>query len=118
MESAAQEFPRDLRGRNAVLTKLLRLMDNAGYRPRIHLTSRMQRRGTRTDRQIVDALLDDLLGIEAPLETRRLLTKHLTAERELLGIDGGELLNHLHESERLLRRLAHLILSLPEAQLG
>ena len=118
MESAAQEFPRDLRGRNAVLTKLLRLMDSAGYRPHIHLTSRMQRRGTRTDRQIVDALLDDLLGIEAPLETRQLLTEHLRTEREQLGIEGGQLLEHLHAAERLLRRLAHLILSLPEAQLG
>ena len=118
MEPNPEEFPRDLRGRNDVLTRLLRLMDKSGYQPRIHLTSRMQRRGTRTDRQIVDALLDDLLGIEAPLETRQLLTEHLRAEREQLGIEGGELLEHLHASERLLRRLAHLILSLPEAQLG
>jgi hypothetical protein len=118
MEAAAEDSPRDNRGRNDVLTKLLRLMDNAGYQPRIHLTSRMQRRGTRTDGQIVDALLDDLLGIEAPFETRQLLTEHLRAERKRLGIDDGELLAHLHASERLLRRLAHLILSLPEAQLG
>ncbi len=118
MEPAAEEVPRDRRGRNDVLTKLLGLMEKTGYQPRIHLTSRMQRRGTRTDRQIVDALLDDLLAIEAPRETRELLIEHLRSEREQLGIEGGDLLNHLHAAERLLRRLAHLILSLPEAQLG
>jgi hypothetical protein len=39
-------------------------------------------------------------------------------ERNQLKVADGKLLDQRGDSERILRRLAHLILSLPEAQLG
>jgi hypothetical protein len=45
------------------------------------------------------------------------LARFLAEERASLGVADGKLLEHQPEAERLLRRLAHLILSLPEAQL-
>lgn len=109
---------RAARSRVSVVRKILKLMDSTGYRPRLNLTARLTRRHVATDREIVDRLCDELLAIEAPLETRRMLTAFLHKERELLGRDQGELQAGNPEFEHLLRRLAHLILSLPEAQLG
>jgi hypothetical protein len=100
------------------LERLVQLMDKIGYRPRIHLCARLARRGLATDQQIVDALLDDLLAIEAPPETRAMLIEVLARERRALGLAEGELLTSLPHGELVLRALAHRILSLPEAQLG
>jgi hypothetical protein len=46
------------------------------------------------------------------------LQAFLASERKERKIADGKLLDRGGESERILRRLAHLILSLPEAQLG
>ena len=47
------------------------------------------------------------------------LSDFMVRERAALGVTDGELFkrDHAVEAEKLLRRLAHLILSLPEAQL-
>lgn len=100
------------------LEQLVQLMDEIGYRPRMHLCARLARRGLVTDQEIVDAMLEDLLAIEAPAETRQMLFEALGRERRALGLDEGELLTYLPHGELVLRRLAHRILSLPEAQLG
>jgi hypothetical protein len=42
----------------------------------------------------------------------------LAGERVMLGLRDGEFLKGGAPAERVLRRMAHLILSLPEAQLG
>jgi uncharacterized protein DUF1800 len=111
-DSKAQRRP------DGVLFKIMRAMDNADYRPRLNLSARLRLAGARGDRAIVDRLCDHLLAIEAPVETRRMLTAYLRAERKQLGIEDGPLLRAGPPAEHLLRRLAHLILSLPEAQLG
>ncbi|MBL8860972.1 MAG: hypothetical protein JNK02_03090, partial [Planctomycetes bacterium] len=63
-------------------------------------------------------LLDELLAIQAPADTRARLRAFLAAERQQLGLADGALLTIGGQAERVLRRMAHLILSLPEAQLG
>jgi len=69
------------------------------------------------DAEIVAALLDAWLAIEPPAHLKGLLLEHIAREREELDL-GTEPLLQCAEAEGLLRRLAHLIYSLPEAQLG
>ena len=98
----------------------LRKMEKAlgrNYAPQLNLTWRFSRADARTDRELADALLDGLLAIDAPESTRRALAGRLAADREALEIEEGELFEHAVVCEDLLRRLAHLVLSLPEAQL-
>ena len=62
-------------------------------------------------------MLDDLLAIRAPDDTRAKMRAFVAHEREALKVEDGKLLDAGSEAEHLLRRLAHLVLSLPEAQL-
>jgi uncharacterized protein (DUF1800 family) len=82
----------------------------------LNLTARLKRLGASTDAEIVDALLSELLAVDASDASRRDMQAFLASERERLGAREGELLS-ARDGEQLLRCLAHLILSLPEAQL-
>ncbi|MCP3920912.1 MAG: DUF1800 domain-containing protein [bacterium] len=114
-EQMVPESPRSAEQRkNSELTRLLRGLDRAGYRPRVHFAFRIGKLRLRTDEEVVDYLLDELLAIEPPAETRAMLVAHFAREREDAGL-GRKLPRG--SGERLLRRVAHLILSLPEAQL-
>ena len=99
------------------LARLLRIVDGAGYAPALNLSERVRRGKARTDREIVDLLCDGLLAIDAPVETRRMLVVVLRGAREELGAKEGRLHKAGPQAEHTLRRLAHVILSLPEAQL-
>ena len=59
-----------------------------------------------------------ILGVAVSSETREGLVDVLRSEREAAGIGEGELLDKPWSAERVLRRLAHVVLSLPEAQLN
>jgi hypothetical protein len=98
--------------------RALKRLELSGWGPTINFTSRMQRAGATTDAQIVARMLDELLAIEAPRDTHQSLTEYLARERALLDVRDGHLFDAGAGGEKLLRRLAHLILSLPEAQLG
>lgn len=95
----------------------LRRAQDSGWTPAINFTARMTRLHVATDEQIADRMLDDLLAIHAPAETRERTISFLINERVQRSIRDGHLLDAGPEAERVLRRLAHLILSLPEAQL-
>jgi hypothetical protein len=82
------------------------------------LASRLRRRGLSTDAEIARDLAEELLAIAPPPETLGTLESFLRDERQLWGAEDGFLLSIGTEAEHILRRLAHLILSLPEAQLG
>jgi uncharacterized protein (DUF1800 family) len=117
--SMDQAGPRNARKQSkSEFSKMAEQVSRFGYQPRINLTVRLQRRGVRTDAQIVAHLLADLLAIEAPDETHTMLIEYIADERHARSIRAVRLLDAGAESERLLRQLAHLILSLPEAQLG
>ncbi len=98
--------------------RALKRLELSGWGPTINFTSRMQRAGAKSDSEIVDRMLDELLAIRAPEDTHRNLTEYLARERALLDVRDGSLFDAGAGAEKLLRRLAHLILSLPEAQLG
>jgi hypothetical protein len=84
----------------------------------LNLVSRLRRRGISRDADIARELAEELLAIAPPPETLRALESFLRQERQLWGAADGALLSIGSEAEHILRRLAHLVLSLPEAQLG
>jgi uncharacterized protein (DUF1800 family) len=98
--------------------EILRRIEGSGWSSALNFRVRLERADARTDAQIVDRMLDDLLAIDAPADTRAKLRAFVASQRKELEIADGKLLDQRGDSERILRRLAHLILSLPEAQLG
>jgi hypothetical protein len=104
--------------RNLGRLRELKRFSNQTWSARINFTARMKRLEARSDGKITRAMLADLLAIEAPPETRRAMTTLLTRERKAAGLEKNKLLAHPGICEPILRRLAHLILSLPEAQLN
>lgn len=109
-EAIEQAFPRELR--------TLRAFGESRYRPRINLTSRVVRYGARVDQRVVDFLIEELLATEVEEPARDLLIEYLASERAAAEIEEGAWETAGLEGEALLRRLAHLILSLAEAQLS
>lgn len=88
------------------------------YYPRINLTARVSRVGLSSDGEIIDFLADELLPIALTPLSRAALVEFLENERRQLDVDDGRLLGAGVKAEGVLRRLAHLILSLPEAQVS
>ncbi len=107
-----------LKGAGSVAYQALRRVQDSGWAPNLNFSARLERLGARTDREIVERMLDDLLAIEAPADTLQKLRDFLANERAALSLADGHLFEARAEAEKVLRRLAHLILSLPEAQLG
>lgn len=95
----------------------LRRAQDSGWTPAVNFTARMRRLHLADDEEIVDRMLDDLLAISAPSDTRAKMLAFVTNERVQMSVRHGHLLDGGPQAERVLRRLAHLILSLPEAQL-
>ena len=87
------------------------------YRPSLNLSARCARAGAAGDAAILGHLCSELLAVEVTAPSRAVLARFLAQERGSLGVADGKLLEHQPGAEKLLRRLAHLILSLPEAQL-
>lgn len=100
--------------------ELGRLVNALGsdYHPTLNLTFRFQRNEVVGDNRIVSRMLDDLLAIEAPADTQARMLKHFKTAREEAGLSEENFLDDPDRAEVVLRSLAHLILSLPEAQLG
>jgi uncharacterized protein (DUF1800 family) len=98
--------------------EVLKRIEGSGWYPLLNLRVRMEKAGAATDAQIADRMLDELLAIPVPADTRARIREFLAAERKELKVEDGALLSTGGNAERVLRRMAHLILSLPEAQLG
>lgn len=96
----------------------LRQMDSGRWRRTLDLRGRCRAAGATDDAAIVDRLAQDLLAVDLSPEARVALVDYLRSEREALGIAEGKLLDKKAYGESELRQLAHLILSLPEAQLN
>jgi hypothetical protein len=116
--SAAVEKEKKARNQGNLMAKVARVIGSGGHHPRISLGARLFRSGASSDREIVEFMCSSLLAIDTPLETRRMLVAALRIDREAQGIKPGNLVKKNEAAEQVLRRLAHLILSLPEAQLG
>lgn len=94
-----------------------RLLDKINYMPRVYLAARLERRGATSDARIADELLEDLLGVEPPPETRAWVEAEVERIRAQLGVDEDALVEAGARAEPSLRALAHEILALPEGQL-
>jgi hypothetical protein len=107
------------RSRRRDLGDLRRLRDfeRSDWRPRVNLSAPVRRSGAASDREIVRELTGRLLAVDVDPETREGIVRILEAERAERSIAEGELFDHPWDAEELLRELAHVILSLPEAQL-
>ncbi len=116
-EREERAFEKELGGTRGSFPRVVRVLEKIGYVPNLNLTARLSRTTARSDREIVIVLAEELLAIEPPVETLARLARDLARERELLDVPEGELLSGRVDPEPLLRRLAHLVLSLPEAQL-
>ncbi len=107
-----------LKGAGSIAYQALRKVQDAGWAPNLNFSARLQHLGAKTDAEIVGCMLEDLLAVPAPPDTRARLESFLAGERVVLGSRDGHLFEAGFDAELVLRRLAHLILSLPEAQLG
>ena len=109
MREALQPLGRQYRGMGALM--------RGGWEPNVSLTLRLRRRGARSEAECVDELLHDLLSVAPTPSTRAELIEHVERGRTARELEPGRLLFGGRRSEELLRETAHLILSLPEAQL-
>ncbi|MEM9382439.1 MAG: DUF1800 domain-containing protein [Planctomycetota bacterium] len=99
------------------VARLAKLLQRAEYEYEAYLTHRLVRARARDDESAVRVLASTLLAIEPPDETLAMLERQLEQLRDDFDIDEDGLARSRRKSERVLRQLAHLILSLPEAQL-
>jgi uncharacterized protein (DUF1800 family) len=106
-----------MKGAGSLAYQALRRVQDAGWAPNLNFSARLARAGAKSDAEIVGSMLDDLLAVPAPADTRERLESFLAGERVLLDRKNGHLLEAGFDAELVLRRLAHLVLSLPEAQL-
>ena len=93
-------------------------MEAARWRRDLDLRERCRASGATSDQQIVDRLAADLLAVEISPEARAAMLEYVRAERSAKEIPEGQLLEKKGYGESILRQTAHLILSLPEAQLN
>ena len=93
-------------------------MESSRWRRDLDLRDRCRTSGATSDTAIVDRLAADLLAVDLSPEARIALVDYVRGERVSLGIDEGQLLEKKAYGESTCRELAHLILSLPEAQLN
>ena len=100
------------------LNGMKRLLSSDHYWPRINLGARCREAGATHDAAIVEFLCGELLAVEATAPSRAALSSFLEAQRAELDVSDGALLSAGPDSERTLRKLAHLVLSLPEANLN
>ena len=116
MEGAGVEGPDEGGG---LFERALKAMDRLGWSPRIHLGARIKHRGARSDAEVVDALCEELLAIQVEPGPRAELVAWLESARASASLPEGGYMDRgsVEDGEAILRRLAHLILSLPEAQL-
>ncbi len=126
MEAPADESEKPVKAsrRASDLVRAMRSLRNKAKRrkftpPATHLRRTIALQEPTSDLEVVQGALRELLAIEPPAETTLGLVEFLKSEREALDLPEERfLIKGGRDAERILRRLAHLILSLPEAQLG
>lgn len=109
-ESAASPLHPDVRRMQVAL-------GDFEWKPRHKLGPELVSLGLRGDAEIADWLLDDWLSVPPTPETRALMRELLASERAAVGLEAGELLDDADAFDACMRRFAHLVFSLPEAQL-
>ena len=110
----------ELVSRNAMektVHRLGHLIFPADWDATTSLADRLRDAGATSDEAIVAWMVEELLAITPPVATHDLLLDFLAQERSLRGLGRTPLLD-TDGRDLVLRRLAHMLFSLPEAQLG
>lgn len=94
----------------------IRTIQERGFQAEIGLVKLVEDSGARSDVDVARMLLARILAVPVEDAMVKEPAAWLTREREARGIAAGRILESEH-AEDLLRRFAHLVLSLPEAQL-
>jgi uncharacterized protein (DUF1800 family) len=94
----------------------LRFVQACGWQPALSMTAKVKAAGKSRDEEIVNWMVNDLLAIPYSPDIAREPYDWLHAAREKPGSQEGGLADAGDKGETILRELAHLILSLPEAQ--
>jgi len=98
--------------------RAMRALRRANWGPNLNFTAHLDRAGIRHDAEVVEFMLETLLAIPPSDESRAVSKNFLESVRAEAALADGELLTAGEDSELWLRRLAHIILSLPEANLN
>ena len=98
--------------------RAMRALRRANWGPNLNFTAHLDRAEIRHDAEVVEFMLDTLLAIPPSDESRAVSKNFLESVRAEAVLADGELLTAGEDSELWLRRLAHIILSLPEANLN
>lgn len=106
----------ELAGRDEGLRGLGRL-EQARQRHLKNFSRALRASGAAEDESVVVFLCAELLAIDPPADTIEELTRFLRESREEFSIPADRIASWGQDGEALLRRLAHRILALPEAQL-
>lgn len=89
------------------------------WHPILQLASGTARAGARTDSEVVDYLTELLLAVEVGEDTRIWLVSQYVQKREGAGLEEQRgPMRDRRQTQDVLASMAHLILSLPEAQLN
>lgn len=101
------------------MRELASASDGRYWVPSDRLIARFGEASVDTDAEVVDWALEEWLAIPVPAATRAHVLDFFKDERRASGVTESGLYSeeHVAEFDRTLRRLAHVVFSLPEAQL-
>jgi hypothetical protein len=107
------------KSRNNGLNQLA-YIQHTGWQPQVSLVKQAHKAMAVGDARVAAWMAGELLSIEVSLDSgvRNAIAAFVAREREAAGItEQAQLLGHA-QAEEVLRRTAHFVLSLPEAQLN
>ena len=115
---AGQETPPEPKRRGGPLVRLLTTIQRDKLAVEVPVVAWLKQNHKTSDEEIAQALLEECLAIPVPAETQRLVQDFLREGRKRLNLHPGKLLTKPDKAQKLLMQTLHLILSLPEANLG
>lgn len=116
-EPAMMEPGLEERARGALVSQMYQLAKVHEWHRELALAADFRALEVQDDRELARAALEEWLAIEAPERLVDEAAGFLARERERRGIEADSVLES-DQAEDILRSLAHLVFSLPEAQLG
>ena len=98
--------------------RAMRALRRANWGPNLNFSAHLERAGIHRDAEVVEFMLETLLAITPSPESIAVSKNYLGSVRAGAALADGELLTAGEDSELWLRKLAHIILSLPDANLN
>lgn len=114
---AMMELGLEERARGALVSQMYKLAKTHEWRRELALAADFRTLEVQGDRELAQAVLEEWLAIEPPERLVSEAAGFLARERARRGIEAASVLES-DQAEEILRSLAHLVFSLPEAQLG